>query len=291
MWNALNQLVEVKEGTTTVAAFEYDGAGRRTEKIAGGLTRVFVYDAEDIIEERISGSTTDTIRYYHGDGIDEPLARKNSSDVVRYYLADHLGSIVQESSAAGAITLEREYDPWGVLSQRASTSGYGFTGREWDAEAGIAFFRARYYSPGLGRFPAEDGLGVLDGVHLSAYVRNRPLSLVDPLGLCSEDPQDSERELLKRILTIKDSDERQRALDDALRSGKFKVSEAGMPSPRRLALKAAEIIAKELKGSVRSEFPAQLLDETLESILKLAKQGDNVARTAKKLLTDKRFRK
>jgi len=33
VWNALNQLVEVKEGTTTIATFEYDGAGRRTEKV------------------------------------------------------------------------------------------------------------------------------------------------------------------------------------------------------------------------------------------------------------------
>lgn len=28
-WNALNQLVEVKEGSTTVANFEYDGERRR----------------------------------------------------------------------------------------------------------------------------------------------------------------------------------------------------------------------------------------------------------------------
>ena len=112
-------LVEVKEGTTTIATFEYDGAGRRTEKVTAGLTHQYIYDSEDIVEERISGSSSDTIRYYHGAGIDEPLARKNSSEVVTYYLADHLGSIVQESSAAGAVTLEREYDPWGVVSQDA----------------------------------------------------------------------------------------------------------------------------------------------------------------------------
>ena len=29
-WNALNQLVEVKEGSTAVATFAYDGDGRRT---------------------------------------------------------------------------------------------------------------------------------------------------------------------------------------------------------------------------------------------------------------------
>ncbi len=130
LWNALNQLIEVKEGTTTVATFEYDGEGRRTEKVAAGVTHQYIYDAEDIVEERISGSTSDTIRYYHGVGIDEPLARKNSGDVVTYYVADHLGSIVQETSASGAVSLEREYDPWGVALQGSSTSGYAFTGRE-----------------------------------------------------------------------------------------------------------------------------------------------------------------
>lgn len=111
VWNALNQLVEVKAGSTTVATFEYDGAGRRTEKVAAGLTHQYIYDAEDVLEERISGASSDTIRYHHGVGIDEPLARKNSNDVVTYYLADHLGSIVQETNASGAVTLQREYDP------------------------------------------------------------------------------------------------------------------------------------------------------------------------------------
>ena len=181
-WNALNQLVEVKQGTTTLATFEYDGEGRRTEKVAAGLTHQYIYDAEDIVEERITGSSSDTIRYHHGVGFDEPLARTNGSSVTTYYLADHLGSIVQESSAAAAITLEREYDPWGVAMQGASTSGYAYTGREWDAETGLAFYRARYYSPEAGRFLLDDPAGLIDGPNLSAYVRNGPTGAVDPTG-------------------------------------------------------------------------------------------------------------
>lgn len=184
-WNALNQLVEVKEGSTTIATFEYDGDGRRTEKAAGGITHTYVYDDEDIIEERITGSSSDTIRYYHGAGIDEPLARKNSSEVVTYYLADHLGSIVQESSAAGAITLEREYGPWGVAIQGASTSGYAFTGREWDAEVGLYYYRARYYEPGRARFLSDDPIGLAGGTNQQRYVSNSPTQFVDPFGLRS----------------------------------------------------------------------------------------------------------
>jgi hypothetical protein len=40
----------VKEGTTTIATFEYDGAGRRTEKVGTGLTHQYIYDAEDIVK-------------------------------------------------------------------------------------------------------------------------------------------------------------------------------------------------------------------------------------------------
>ncbi len=42
--------------------------------------------------------------------------------------------------------LEREYGPWGDLLSGASTAGYAFQGREWDAEIGMFYFRARYYN-------------------------------------------------------------------------------------------------------------------------------------------------
>jgi RHS repeat-associated protein len=180
VWNALNQLVEVKEGTTTVATFEYDGKGRRTEKTADGVTRAYIYDVEDIVEERISGSSSDTIRYYHGARIDEPLARKDSSDVVTYYLADHLGSVVQETSESGSVSLEREYDPWGQLLQGSTTSGYGFTGREWDAEVQLNYFRARYQDPATGQFLREDPIWTPGS--LFSYVANGPLTHTDPTG-------------------------------------------------------------------------------------------------------------
>ena len=121
------RLVEVKEGTTTIATFEHDGGGRRTEKVAAGLTHR-TYDAEDFVEERISGSSSDTIRYCHGAGIDEPLARKKSSAVVTYYLADHLGSIAQETKC------ERVGDPESRVRRVGRTS------------AGCLVFRFRVYS-------------------------------------------------------------------------------------------------------------------------------------------------
>ena len=189
-WNALNQLVEVKQGVTTLATFVYDGDGRRTEKTASGVTHTYLYDAEDIVEERLSGSTTDTVRYYHGAGIDEPLARKTSADVVTYYLADHLGSLVQETDAAGSVTLQREYDAWGMLLQGASASGYSFTGREWDAEIGLYYYRARYLDPASGRFVSSDPITFEAGPNFYGYVNNGPSGATDPSGLIVVHPGD-----------------------------------------------------------------------------------------------------
>jgi RHS repeat-associated protein len=180
-WDAENRLTRVTQGVTELARFTYDGWGRRAQKIVGAVTRSYVYDGPNIIEERLSsGQTYD---YVHGPGIDRPLAMRDQASVVSYYLADHLGSIVQTTNAAAAVTLTREYDPWGNPIQGSAASGYAFTGREWDPETGLYYFRARYLDPKAGRFLNEDPIGLRGGLNLYRYVENNPVRYVDPSGL------------------------------------------------------------------------------------------------------------
>jgi RHS repeat-associated protein len=67
-----------------------------------------------------------------------------------------------------------------------------FTGKERDAETGLDFFEARYFSSAQGRFTSPDPLGgsLIDPQTLNryAYVRNNPLALTDPTGMytCSD---------------------------------------------------------------------------------------------------------
>jgi len=54
---------------------------------------------------------------------------------------------------------------------------------------------------------------------------------------------------------------------------------------------ARDIIGKEKKGAINREFPGEYLDKTMAEIERDAKQNVPNAKSAKKLLTDKRFDK
>ena len=88
------------------------------------------------------------------------------------------------TNAAGAATFTRQYDAWGNLEAGANVLGYAFTGREWDPDTGLYYYRARYYDPRLGRFISEDPMGFNAGdPNFYAYVFSNPANRVDPSGL------------------------------------------------------------------------------------------------------------
>jgi len=70
-----------------------------------------------------------------------------------------------------------------------------FTGQIRDSETGMDFFPRRYYASAVGRFTSPDpmnlGADLLDpqSWNAYAYVRNNPLALVDPMGLCTFDAE------------------------------------------------------------------------------------------------------
>jgi len=57
-----------------------------------------------------------------------------------------------------------------------------FTGRRFDIETGLYYYRARYYNPHIGRFMQTDPVGYDAGINWYLYCNNNPLGLVDPFG-------------------------------------------------------------------------------------------------------------
>jgi RHS repeat-associated protein len=122
------------------------------------------------------------VKYLRTLNIDEHLARIASNDS-RYYLTDALGSTLALTDTNGAIKTQYSYSPFGetVLLGESSDNPFQYTGRENDGN-GLYHYRLRYK---LGpRFMSEDPIGFSGGdVNLYAYVGNRPVNWVDPLGL------------------------------------------------------------------------------------------------------------
>jgi RHS repeat-associated protein len=63
-------------------------------------------------------------------------------------------------------------------------TSFTYTARE-AAEAGLMYYRARYYNPGIGRFAGEDPLEYYIDINFYRYVKNNPIISTDPLGLAN----------------------------------------------------------------------------------------------------------
>ena len=159
--------------TLRTVTFAYDPFGRRVRKQVQGLapqvpvplTTTYTYDGEDIVLQLESdGTTATTTKYVHGPGIDEPLAMIRGG-ASTFYHADGLGSVVAVSDGNKGIVARYGYDAFGMVSASdpAFANTYAYTGREWDKEIGLYYYRARYYDPMEGRFISRDPIGFAGG--------------------------------------------------------------------------------------------------------------------------------
>lgn len=221
-YNSKNQLVRVQVTSSALGpvskyiAYSYDVLGRRMEKKITDLvdsnksySRRFVYDGDNILFE-YDGDSNMVATYTHSTlAADEVLSVNITSSGVTaglatapghfYYLKDALGSATEVIEASGSLVQKYDYSSFGkiisikdgngtdISPRPALKTSSTFTGREWDEEAGLYYYRARTYDPQIGRFLQVDsdsgnGTDPVTIVNKYGYVKNNPTSLVDPSG-------------------------------------------------------------------------------------------------------------
>lgn len=149
-------------GAGLSAAYSYDPLGRRSSKtVNSAITSYVSAGSQEIAEYGPSGALQ--YRYVYGPGLDEPLARVDGTGTHDYFHADGVGSVVALTDSSANVMEKHVYTPFGVSDAHFSgESAYQFTGRRYDAETGLYYYRARYYSAILGRFTSRDALASRD---------------------------------------------------------------------------------------------------------------------------------
>jgi|GEM_PF-1562810 len=192
-------------------SFIYDGAGLLADAagsihIAGpngatnqaGWTDQMVLSFTDSDADG-SNSSQLTARNLYGPAVDQIFATEGASGSLLWSLADHQGTPrdwAARSSSTGTTTIAQHtrYTAFGAIDSIVDSTGNplaatatplpSFTGQLYDADAGLMYYRARWYDPQLGKFLNDDPMGFGAGdVNVSRYVGNGATIGTDAAGL------------------------------------------------------------------------------------------------------------
>ena len=184
-YDALNRLIQILKKDApdiTVGEYAYDALNRRIRREADedndGTADVYLmyfYDGWRVVEERNYSDDVLARDYVYGIYIDEPITMTNSTDTY-YYHTNTLYSVAAITDSTGVIVEQYRYAAYGKptildgqgqqIAASAIGNVYFFTGRRFDPETELHYYRFRYYSSELGRFVTRDPRGYVDGLNL-----------------------------------------------------------------------------------------------------------------------------
>jgi len=207
---------------TMEARYVYDGLGRRVEKwVTRAITaahvltepvvvsRAYVYDGLNVVVEyeELNGELDSTSYYYWGNDRRVALEHEpvSGTTTLLWYHYDGLGSVIALTDEAGDVATTYRYDEYGqLLAGDTDLNRYTYTGQEWDEEAKLYHFFARYYDAENGVWLTQDTYrgSISDPLSLARYVfvTNNPVNLYDALGYWSlKDTWNSAKETASNV--------------------------------------------------------------------------------------------
>lgn len=179
-WDPDNRLASVTMPAGGTTTFAYDHTGTRVRKTtAAGVMRYpfagYEVDSTGFITKHILAG-------------DERIAVKRADGQTLFYHSDHLGGVHVLTNQSGERVQLVEYDPWGKVTRQEGSADltHRFTGEDFDPESGLLYFGGRYYDPALARFTIPDPYiprpSDPQAFNRYAYVRNNPVTRIDPSG-------------------------------------------------------------------------------------------------------------
>jgi len=177
-WDGENRLTQCVAGSNTTS-FVYGCDGLRRRSTVGSMSTDYVLEGQAVVRERQGSSNIAT--YLQGARGSE-YRRNDSTDAVRWYLYDGLGSVLGEVDGNGNVTASRKYDVYGGVraSTGTGTSAHKFVGslgHPSEDATELVYMRARYCDPVTGRFVSEDP--AKSGLNWFNYASNSPTNRVD----------------------------------------------------------------------------------------------------------------
>jgi len=193
--------------SSLLARYTYDALGRkvarRTTDTDPHYDQFYIYDGLDpvcIVDDHWGpGPQVTWLLRGHGvaPGIGSIAAQQvthptldggDGVSTLHYYHPNHRGDTVFLTDTDGQQAAAFVYDAFGRLlsSANAHLAAYRFSGKEWDAQAGLYSFGFRWYDPDTGTWTTKDPLG-FGGLDENVYrmVYNNPLLFAEWYGLWS----------------------------------------------------------------------------------------------------------